>query len=184
MANPQPTWYFLDPAQGTLRLFSAEIPDSANNLWDVPNVLLQKFPAEEFTVTTKMIFYPNEKLKNEKAGLAIMGLSYATIALKNKDAEIYLIYSVCTDADKGGRETEKEIIKVKDDSIFLRVKITTGALCQFSYSFDGNTFTDTGEKFSAETGKWIGAKVGIFCTREAQTNDSGYADFDWFRVDK
>lgn len=28
----------------------------------------------------------------------------------------------------------------------------------------------------------LGAKVGIFCTRETEINDSGYADFDWFRV--
>ncbi len=30
---------------------------------------------------------------------------------------------------------------------------------------------------------WIGAKTGIFCTRTSQTNDSGYADLDWFRVE-
>ena len=45
MANPQPYWYFTDPAKGVLRLFSTEMPDSARNLWDVPNVLLQKFPS-------------------------------------------------------------------------------------------------------------------------------------------
>ena len=49
---------------------------------------------------------------------------------------------------------------------------------------DGKEFTDAGEEFQAEVGRWIGAKVGIFCTRETQINDSGYADFDWFRVEK
>ncbi|WP_374758071.1 hypothetical protein [Fibrella forsythiae] len=24
--------------------------------------------------------------------------------------------------------------------------------------------------------------MGIFCTRTTQINDSGYADFDWFRI--
>ena len=28
MANPQPTWYFTDPAKGVLRLYSARVPDS------------------------------------------------------------------------------------------------------------------------------------------------------------
>jgi hypothetical protein len=32
-------------------------------------------------------------------------------------------------------------------------------------------------------GKWIGAKAGLFCTRSAPVNDSGYADVDWFRVE-
>jgi hypothetical protein len=62
------------------------------------------------------------------------------------------------------------------------VKVSAEALCQFSYSFDGNTFTDVGEKFVAGAGRWIGAKVGIYCIRDTQTNDAGYANFDWFRV--
>ena len=36
----------------------------------------------------------------------------------------------------------------------------------------------------SEPGQWIGAKVGLFCTRSAQTNDSGQAVVDWFRVGK
>src|SRR6185437_5101361 len=94
MANPQATWCYMDVANGSLRLYSAQIPDSANNLWDVPNVLLQKFPADEFMVTTKMNFNPNEKLDGEKAGLTIMGMSYADIALKKKDGKLYLVYGV------------------------------------------------------------------------------------------
>lgn len=53
----------------------------------------------------------------------------------------------------------------------------------FSYSFDGKVFTNVGEEFQSETGKRIGAKMGIFCTSESVTNDSGWADFDWFRVE-
>ena len=101
MANPQPFWYYTDPAKGLLRLFSAKEPDSARNLWEVPNVLLQKIPADEFTATVKMTFHPNEKLKNERAGLAIMGLSYADLNLESRADGLYLIYSNCEDADKG-----------------------------------------------------------------------------------
>jgi hypothetical protein len=45
-------------------------------------------------------------------------------------------------------------------------------------------FNNAGEIFVAQPGRWVGAKTGIFCTRTGKTNDSGYADFDWFRVDK
>lgn len=31
-------------------------------------------------------------------------------------------------------------------------------------------------------GRWIGAKVGLFATRPDKTNDSGFADVDWFRI--
>src|SRR5689334_20797326 len=54
MANPKATWAFVNTSNGMLRLFSDQLPDSAKNLWQAPNVLLQKFPAEEFMVTTKL----------------------------------------------------------------------------------------------------------------------------------
>ena len=183
MANAKPTWYFLNPSKGYLKLFSDRLPDSAKNLWDAPNVLLQKFPADEFMVTTKMNFVPNTKLENEKSGLAIMGLSYANLALKSKKDGIYLVYSVCKDADKGKTEKETVIAKMNSGEIYLSVQVSNGGKCNFYYSLDGKTFTKAGEEFIAEVGRWIGAKVGIFCTRETQINDSGWADFDWFRVE-
>jgi beta-xylosidase len=61
MANAQPDWFYVNHGNGSLRLYAQKIPDSANNLWEVPNVLLQKFPAEEFMITTKMNFHANEK---------------------------------------------------------------------------------------------------------------------------
>jgi len=184
MANQQPTWYFTDPAKGVLRLFSSKEPGSARNLWDVPNVLLQKFPAEEFMVTTKLSFYPNSKLENEETGLTIMGLSYACIKLVKKHDGTYLVYAVCDNAEKGETEKQNEIKKIDDNTIYLRVTINKGGICNFSYSPDGSNFVKAADTFQAKEGRWIGAKVGIFCTRKDQTNDSGYTDFDWFRVEK
>lgn len=184
MANPKATWAFTNSSNGVLRLFSDKLPDSAKNLWYAPNVLLQKFPAEEFMATTKMAFKPNPKLENEKTGLAIMGLSYANLGLKSKKDGIYLVYTICKDVDKGKVENETVITKADDRIVYLRVKVLKGAVCKFSYSLNGKDFIDAGEEFKAEPGRWIGAKVGIFCTRETQINDSGYADFDWFRVER
>jgi beta-xylosidase len=184
MANPQPYWYFTDPAEGVLRLFSAKVPDSARNLWQVPNVLLQKFPADEFMVTTKLSFYPNAKLKNEEAGLAIMGLSYADIKLESKQNGINLVYAVCDHAERGEEEKDTVIKKIDGNTIYLRVTVDKGGTCNFGYSPDGSNFVQAGNNFQAKEGQWIGAKVGIFCARKDQTNDSGYADFDWFRVEK
>ncbi|HXR82942.1 MAG TPA: glycoside hydrolase 43 family protein [Hanamia sp.] len=183
MANPQPNWYYLNSANGSLRLYAQKIPDSTNNLWDVPNVLLQKLPADEFMITTKMNFQPDEKTENEKAGLTVMGLSYSSLYLKNIKGKIFLVYGLCKDAFKGIEESEQVISEVKNGIIYLRVKVSGNAECQYSYSLDGNTFTNIDEKFTAEKGRWIGAKVGIFCIGEMQTNDLGFADFDWFRVE-
>jgi beta-xylosidase len=183
MANPKGEWVFPNLSGGSLRLFSARMPDSARNLWEAPNVLLQKFPAEAFTVTTKLTFSPNIKLENEKAGITIIGFSYATLHLKSKKDGIYLMNSVCKNAQEGKGEVEKEIMKLTEPAIYLRVSVMKEATCQFSYSIDGKNFTNTGDLFKAEVGKWIGAKVGLFCTRTTQTNDSGFADFDFFRIE-
>ena len=67
--------------------------------------------------------------------------------------------------------------------IYLRVAVSKGARCQFSYSLNGHSFIAAGAPFQAEVGRWIGSKVGLFCTRETTTNDSGWAEFDWFRVE-
>ncbi|RBQ05748.1 glycoside hydrolase family 43 protein [Pedobacter miscanthi] len=182
-ANPQPTWLFTDAAKGTLKLYTARMPDEAKNLWDVPNLLMQKFPADEFMATTKLLFKPNPKLENEKTGLVIMGRSYAEISIKSKKEGLYLVYGTCQNADKEKTENEKEIIKLKSASVYLRVKVTAGAKCQFSYSEDGINFSNAGDEFQATAGQWIGAKVGIFAIRDTQTNDSGIAEYDWFRVE-
>lgn len=184
MANPKATWYFLNPSTGTFRLFSDKMPDSAKNLWDAPNVLLQKFPAEEFMVTTKLNFTPNPQLLNEKCGLVVMGFSYGSIGVKSTKDGIFVVQTTCKDAVKGKEENEKVISKITaDQPVYLRVQVQKGGKCTFSYSVDSKTFINTGEMV-AEVGRWIGAKVGLFCTRQGQINDSGYGDFDWFRVTK
>jgi beta-xylosidase len=181
-ANPQATWAFSNSAEGVLRLYSQQLPEG-KNLWGTPNVLLQKFPAEEFTVTTKVSFKPNAKIENEKAGLVIMGLSYASLGLKNVKGENQVTFSICNGAAENKPELETVATTLKSSTAYLRVAVGKAG-CKFSYSLDGNKFTEVGEAFKAEPGKWIGAKVGLFCTRPVQINDSGYMDVDWFRIEK
>ncbi|WP_316802534.1 glycoside hydrolase 43 family protein [Pedobacter nototheniae] len=182
-ANPKAVWAFTDAAKGVLKLYTSQIPDEAKNLWDVPNLLMQKFPADEFMASTKLNFKPNPKLENEKTGLVVMGRSYASIAVKRKKDGLYLVYSSCIGADKGKTENETEITKLKSGIVFLRLKVSLGAKCAFSYSEDGTNFTNAGTGFQATAGQWIGAKMGLFAVRDSQTNDSGIAEYDWFRVE-
>lgn len=179
-ANPRNTWWAATNT-GVLRLFSWQSPDSVRNLWDVPNLLLQKTPADEFMATTKLKFTPNDKIENEQTGLVMMGRSYARIFLRSSKDGLFLAYGVCERADKGKKEKVQELAKLDGNEIYFRVVVKQGGESVFSYSKDGKTFTEAGH-FQAMEGQWIGAKVGIFCTRDTKINDSGYADFDWFRV--
>ncbi|MGF6928876.1 beta-xylosidase [Chitinophaga sp. W2I13] len=180
-ANPAAGWAFPSVAKGSLRLFAAQIPDSARNLWEVPHVLLQKFPAPVFRATTKLSFKPRQN--GDRVSFLVMGANYAGLSLVKKANGIYLSYFTCTQADKGSRETATAITEITSTDIFFRIEVGAGGICQFSYSTDGKTFRTTGEPFTATTGKWIGAKMGLCCSRDVKTNDAGWADVDWWRVE-
>jgi beta-xylosidase len=182
-ANPMATWSFLTP-EGKLRLYSYKGPDSAKSLWDVPNLLLQKFPAPEFTATTQMTFHPNAQLTDESAGLLVMGMDYAWLGVRSGKDGNKLVFAVCHEADQNGAESETVVGDLRGGDLYLRVQVQGNARCVFSYSTDGEKFISITDTFQAVPGKWIGAKIGLFCTRESQTNDSGYADIDWFRITK
>lgn len=115
---PSPYWYYLDAGAreshtdglGALRLYSVDQADGWHNLGDSPNLLLQKTPADEFTVTTKLRFVPNPQLKEkgENCGFVLMGLDYATLRLTDTSEGIVLQYIECKDALK---DTKEEILK-------------------------------------------------------------------------
>ncbi|MEO6731817.1 MAG: glycoside hydrolase 43 family protein [Ferruginibacter sp.] len=181
-ANPTLNWAFSFPGKGVLRLNSILPPDSAKNLWDVPSLLMQKFPAEEFVATAKFSFTP--KTIGEKFGLVVMGMSYADIAVSNTNDGINISYTSCNEADKGKQETVKQISKIKGDGdLYFRLKVDKGAVCTFSYSTDGKMFTSVPDKFTATPGRWIGATMGFFCSRTQKINDAGFAEVDWFRIE-
>ncbi|AKD05677.1 glycoside hydrolase [Pontibacter korlensis] len=181
-ANPKATWAFTMANKGKLRLYTDQVPENYKNLWDVPNLLLQKFPAATFTATTKLSFIPNEKLQNERTGLVVMGEDYAHISLVSKKDGLYVAYTSVDDAHKGTPEKEQLLSKLNGNEVYFRVSVDKGAKCQFSYSEDGRNFKPAGNTFTAVPGRWIGTKVGIFATRQDKINDSGYADYDWFRI--
>jgi hypothetical protein len=93
-----------------------------------------------------------------------------------------MVYAKCERADKGNSETLSVLGAAPDSTVYLRVSVSRGAICAFSYSYDGRSFADVPGNFAAKPGRWIGAKLGIFCTGKEKSDDSGYADFDWFRV--
>ncbi|WP_347840328.1 glycoside hydrolase 43 family protein [uncultured Draconibacterium sp.] len=157
-------------------------PEGEDGLWMVPNLLLQKFPAEEFTATTKLSF--TSRTNDEEAGFVVMGEDYQYISLQSKNDKLYLRVAKCLQARTGGKEVELHREEFDGKNIFFRVKVEKGALCSFSFSTDGNKFKEVGEKLEAKPGRWIGAKIGYFALRNDITNDSGTVDIDWFRIDK
>ncbi|MGJ1431728.1 glycoside hydrolase family 43 protein [Sphingobacterium spiritivorum] len=183
-ANPEGSWLMPSDA-GHLKLYTVNVPSSYKNLLDVPNILTQKMPADEFMATTKLKLIPNEKLKNERAGFTVLGENYSTLFIRQSAEGPALYYAKCTNGLKSGTEQEKLLTKVeKEQYVYLRVEVQKGAVCNWSYSLDGKKFTAIEDKFVAKPGRWIGATLGLYAIRDQQINDSGYADVDWLRIEK
>ncbi|GHV57271.1 hypothetical protein FACS1894182_05680 [Bacteroidia bacterium] len=182
-ANPMDWWYATNPAKGVLSLYSVPT-DYSTNLWDVPNLLLQKFPSDRFTATAKITFIPSSRIKGERTGLVVMGLDYALLSVENTEQGLVLSQNECLKADKNGVEKSNASVNLKDHTVYLQVKVQPDASCLFSYSLDGKKFQPLGNAFTAKEGKWIGAKVGLFCSRPVQNNDGGRVEVDWFRIQR
>jgi beta-xylosidase len=180
-ANPQSGWAF-PTLDGFLRMFCIRQQDSSKNYWMMPNFLSQKLPAEEFSATVKLKFFP--KNIGDHTGLMLFGTDYAYISLVKKDSDNYISYAVCTNADKGKAEMELLSEKVSGNEIYLKMVMEKSAIAHFSYSPDGITFKTMPGSFTATPGKWVGAKIGLFSSSVIKTNDTGYTDIDWFHIDK
>jgi beta-xylosidase len=181
-ANPKLTWHAMLHDTHYLRLFAEALPEEAKNLWDAGNLLLQKFPAPDFTATTKMTFMP--KGEGRFAGLVVMGQDYACLSMTKTKNGFSLAQITCKKAVDGQTEKIIEETTLSNDTVYLRVTVTAPeGTCRFSYSLDGKTFRNLGESFAPKPGKWIGAKVGLFCIRQPDAKTGGHADFDWFRIE-
>jgi beta-xylosidase len=186
-ANPRDDWASFSARPGFLRLTCVPAPNmrsdgtpANNSLYDAPNFLLQKFPAPEFAVTTKLEFAP--AAGGEIAGLTVFGYDYALLGLRRTADGLRLVYVVNQGANRGAEEHEIAGVDTTNSAVYLRVTVNSGAMCVFAYSFDNQTFTPIGEPFKASVDRWIGAKVGVIASASSAAAKTGYADFDWFRI--
>ena len=183
--NPQPSAAFMAPAVGALRLISVPVEgfgaEEGVNLWNVPHVLMQKFPGPAFTVTTKVKFTTH--FNGEETGLVVMGQSYSTLSLVRISKKLHLVQRTRINAEKGGAETSSAPLPVQGDTFYLRATVSDKAVVNFFWSTDGEHFEAIGTPFTAIEGRWVGAKVGLYALGGSNVGELGYGDYDWFHID-
>ena len=179
-------------AFGTFRIYTHKLAEDAKSFWLVPNMLLQKTPADEFAVTAKLRF--TSKDQEQMGGIIMMGLDYSALVVKRVGQEFQLLQITCHAADKGKPNEEKLLATLQPtaidqtdyrpgihEDIYMRMKVAHSKL-RFAYSLNGKKFTDCGEEFQMREGKWIGAKFGFIAVEPAGKADRGWVDADWIRV--
>jgi beta-xylosidase len=181
-ANPSPRWHSLTAHRGVLRLFPRPRGTSAQpSLWNQPNVLVTKFPAERFTVT--VLLDVRGSAPGAASGLAVLGRDTASVTLARSPAGWEVVHSVGRDVDKGGRDEIAARHAVPSGRLQLRVMVVPGARLQFSTSVDGAAFAPIGEEIGAREGIWVGARIGLFTTPVERPHRSDFTDVEWFRVE-
>jgi beta-xylosidase len=150
-ANEKVTWSVSMPSQGVMRLLAVPKPTAEASLWNVPNILTQRLPAENFTATTKVkLNIEWDVWQGKQAGLIMLGNDYSYLAIR-KDADGFYVEQLQNKgANMGGLEKSIAQKRLASGEVYLRVLVDgPDALCRFSFSENGETYEEIGVAFKA-----------------------------------
>lgn len=184
---------------GFYRLFTFNLPrlGSVANLWLVPNMLLQKTPADEFTATARISDFCSRN-NGQYMGLICMSAQYSSVGLMRTDsgfelqvrhnprarnlraADSVTVVATLAPTAKGtprkGCPAEMHI-----GDVYLRMTVRARRV-SYAYSTDGRHWHKAGGEYAMGKGRWIGSKIGFFAADPNCSGRKGFVDIDWFRV--
>lgn len=180
-ANPLENW--CEFTGNGLRL-NAVCEENGVPYGDYPNLLLQKWPAPEFTCETTLSLAGLQS--GAEAGVISMGVEYALITFKRAD-DGSVLASFVKGVQKYGKilvdhteETSTPLgtVDFADDAETVTVRMRVHRVgtqdlsekeknfpleeVEFSYSTDGANYQKDGS-YMAVPGRWVGVKSGVFC---------------------
>jgi beta-xylosidase len=180
-ANPLENW--CEFTGNGLRL-NAVCEENGVPYGDYPNLLLQKWPAPEFTCETTLSLAGLQS--GAEAGVISMGVEYALITFKRAD-DGSVLASFVKGVQKYGKilvdhteETSTPLgtVDFADDAETVTVRMRVHRVgtqdlsekeknfpleeVEFSYSTDGANYQKAGS-YMAVPGRWVGVKSGVFC---------------------
>ena len=186
-ANYKSEWYKLDTKNKRLELNSVFVN---GNLNDAGNLLLQKWPAPRFSITTRLDLSRLTRQRDIAGMIALGGVytGFGVICLEDKMRLVQITGEWLKD-----NERVRMYEEVKCSGILLKM-IVEGEEVSFEYCcvFDKEdrkaddeklAWLQAGEKVKVTPGRWVGVKSGLFCVnREHQTE--GMAAVEYFRFHK
>ncbi len=187
-ANPKKEWYALTGSGMKLNAVNKETVYG-----DMPNLLLQKWPAPEFCCVTKMDL--SGLTDGEEAGVVSMGMEYALLTFRKKGEQLLPVF-VTGEQIYGkilpDRTEEKEcglpplpVGQAKEIYVRYTVKRTGTQdlndrekgfpleLVTMEYAAGDGSYQKAGEA-EAVPGRWVGVKNGVFCA-STEKGSAGYA---------
>ena len=167
--DPDNDRWSLTDKPGFLRLYTGKTVNNGG-FWNASNTISQRILGNGKGVATAEISLEGIK-KHQIAGLCRFSMDFSVLgaAIKNGNKRIRLII---------GNDTIWGPV-IDSDKIWVRTT-NLGSKATFSYSLDGNTWSDIGSEYTYKAGfrKWMGDRIG-FCSY-SDKKDNGYLDVGWF----
>ena len=201
-ANYKKEWYDLENGQLILH---AQAADPKTQLCDISNLLLQKWPAPEFSCITKMNI--SGMADGDNAGFIHMGMNYlaADVTVKGGKMEVYAVKGVQQfDCDQAYTKETKELLASYDNlkEIYFRytvkktgtkdhvegglpVKEAPVETVTIEISTDGKEYTNP-VSVIAKAGRWVGVKSGVYVSHDnsANSENKGFVTVDYVRYSR
>ena len=149
---------------------------------DVPNLLLQKWIAPEFTAVTELA--ADTVGEGDIAGMVSLGVDYGAVALKKENGVLSIVAISGSQTFKNEKAySQDKVVELErldklsggsaSDSrkVFFRNRVellpeleknVTRNMIYLDYSVDGVNY-DSALAYEATAGRWVGVKNGIFC---------------------
>ena len=181
-ANPNPEW--LLPGKQQLNLHCCGLPSlqEKNNVYWVPNLLLQKFPAWQFSAQTSLTL--NAEKSGDAGGVIVYGERYASLLLENSHGRYRILWVTGWMSDAGIVSENRQAIAVIDDaSCEMKIEVSLGGICRFAWRQNDRDWYPIAQPFAAGKGKWVGSKIGLLALSLESTKSDGFCAFDHFALE-
>lgn len=193
-ANYSKDWYEIDKENKQLKLYALH-KACERSMMSTRNLLIQKWPAPQFSVETKMDF--SNLSDGDSAGIVSVAMKYGAIECTREGDEIVINRILGEQQFVQGTAIEREETKivdrvsqmvmyfryeVKKSSETIEVEGITFAVedVVMSYSTDGEIYKTCCE-FKAAPGRWVGVKNGVFCYRKGMEDRRSYLCVDYVK---
>lgn len=171
-ANYRKEWYELDGSRLTL---FAQPADPQTQLCDISNLLIQKWPAPEFQITT--CIHLENMVEGDASGMVSLGGCYTALMVKKESGA--LCFQQRTGNWTKDDEVRWELGPVLGNTVYIRMKVKDAMYVSFEAGYDGEHFTGMGKCKEAAPGRWVGVKAGLVAINE-KGNTKGSVSADYF----
>ncbi len=174
-ANYKDEWYKVDKG---LTLYSQPVK-KGTQLCDVPNLLLQKWPAPQFETLTCL--HLENMQEGDVTGVVSLGTKYVALAVKKQDGKLVLQQRIGRWSPDGDSSVEccHELGEVTENTVYIKMLVEQEDKVSFEMGYAEEETKAVGEDMNAEPGRWVGVKAGLFAINEQETC-GGSVVADWF----